>query len=270
MTSIQSQNMLRLSAFLSCCQHRWPPFPNAFFFPSAAKIPPCPSPNCQHTYTIPLPTAPPIGCCIVGLRDGGVEWGDYESERLVKGLPWSFCCVTDGWEAEQACFAWEEKPAEGRKEVYSMRPVTQNHPLAHPTPSSSIPSSFRPSFSLVLPLHLGLPFFFHFVAFICPSSLLLSHPTICTPPPLSCPLYLLISSHLISVHSDFPFFPSSCFYVCEFHNICFLSSLCGYCEWEGIMEMSLSEPFITKRSHLTRCSDMLSPHLSQQEILWHN
>lgn len=89
-------------------------------------------------------------------------------------------------------------------------------------------------------------------------------------PQLSCPLYLLISSHLISVHSDFPFFPSSCFYVCEFHNICFLSSLCGYCEWEGIMEMSLSEPFITKRSHLTRCSDMLSPHLSQQEILWHN
>lgn len=66
---------------------------------------------------------------------------------------------------------------------------------SHPTPSSSIPSSFRPSSSSrVLSLHLSLPLFLHFVAFICLSSLLLSHPIICTPPPTPLPFLLLLIS----------------------------------------------------------------------------
>lgn len=101
MTFVQPLNMLRLLAFLSCSQPRWP-----FFQRHCGTDTLCPSPNCPtHIHTSLTHSTP---CWVL---DCGVEkwwwWGvgDYASVRLVKSLPWSFCCVTDGWEAEQACFA---------------------------------------------------------------------------------------------------------------------------------------------------------------------
>ena len=184
MTSMQPQNMLRLCFFyyfLSHTQPRWPFFQRHFGEDTPGAHPPTAQHTHTHTHThahahahkhtLLLPTPPPVGCWIVGLRDGGGE--DYASVRLVKGLPWSFCCVTDGWEAEQACFAWEEKPAEGRIEVYSMRPVTQNHPPAlNPhTPPLHHPSlhPFVPPPPLLFSLrHLGLPFLPSFCGFHLP------------------------------------------------------------------------------------------------------
>lgn len=194
--------------FLSCSQTMWPFFQRYFLCGQVTHA----HPPIHNTNTYPChPLQPLLGA---GLGGGGV--GDYASGRLVKGLPWSFCCVTDGWEAEQACFAWEEKPAEGRIEVYSVRPVTQNHPHA-PNPHSpplhhpSLHPFVSPHLLPLLSLSISASFSSLILSFICLSSMLLFHSIIYTPHPLSYPSYLLISSHLISAHSDFSSFPSSCF-----------------------------------------------------------
>lgn len=259
MTSMQPQNMLRLSAFLSCSQPRWPFFQRHF-----GEDTPCPSPNCPTHIHTPVTHSTPCWVLDCGVERWWGWWGGGLCECEARKGPAMVFLLCDGWLGGWTglfCMRREASRGENRglfNEACHPKPPSCTEP-SHPTPSSSIPSSFRPSSSsLVLPRHLGLLFFLHFVAFICPSSLLLSHPILYTQPPLRCPPYFLISSHLISVHSDFPSFPSSCFYLGEFHNIWILSLLCGHCEWEAIMEMSWSKLFNTKRSHVTWCSDMLS------------
>lgn len=101
---ILPQNMLRLSVFCQALSLGGPSSKGTF---AVAQIPHAHPPTAQHTHThtLLLPTPPPVGVLDCEVEKWWWGVGDYASVRLVKGLPWSFCCVTDGWEAEQAYFA---------------------------------------------------------------------------------------------------------------------------------------------------------------------
>lgn len=151
---------------------------------SVAKIPPCPSPKCPTHIHTPVALCTPTGCWTVGWEM--VVVGGLCKCEARKGPAMVFL-LCDGWLGGSTGLLYMRIEASRGENRGLFNKACHPKPPSHPTPSSSIPSS---SSSRTLSLRLRLLLFLNFVAFICLSSLLLSHPIICTLPPLQCPFYL--------------------------------------------------------------------------------
>lgn len=148
------------------------------------KVPFAHPPAVQHTYTVLLPTPPPVGCWIV-------EWGGWimwvwDSQKACHGL--SLC---DGWLGGwTGLFCMKREGSRGKNrgllnEACHPKPPLCSKLLHQPFIHSFIISALLlPCSPSTLPTHSPL-----FGGFVGPYSLALSHPWISSPPPFCCHPY---------------------------------------------------------------------------------